>query len=280
MRVKKLIRKFLKWKKEQPGISVHTIKFYKSRFKKFDDCLGNKEWGSIKRRKVLKFLQKVGKGMSSSTRHHNIMAIEQLQNFALGQDYEKRKILKKTKKPPVGQRKRVPTESEVDRLLENATLSFRLIYAAIYQSGSRPGELCKMNISNVDFDRRLVVLKKHKTAEATQQPREIPIGDKFETILRIAIGDRAEGPVFRTEHNCRWRSEYLGAMHRKLRDAAGLPEELVPYSQRHGFATRAIKKGIGIMPLAGMMGHKDIQTTQKYVHQDVSKLGSQQDQTN
>lgn len=44
--------------------------------------------------------------------------------------------------------------------------------------------------------------------------------------------------------------------------------ELNPYSLRHGFAEKMVDKGIDLETLRDVMGHKDLETTKKYVNPD------------
>ena len=99
-------------------------------------------------------------------------------------------------KPRVGRRDRVPTISETDVIIAQASPAFRLMYSALRQCGARPGDLCRATIADVDRINRVITLKEHKTARKTGQPRRIPIGRKLGELVDLAIGTRSEGPVF------------------------------------------------------------------------------------
>jgi integrase len=140
-------------------------------------------------------------------------------------------------KPRVGRRDRVPTQAETEAILARASLQFRLIYSALRQCGARPGELCRVTISDVDRVNRVITLKEHKTARKTGQPRRIPIGRRLGEFLDQATGDRTEGPVFLCPSGRRWRVENLSRTYSRLRDAAGLSKDLVLYLARHECGT-------------------------------------------
>ena len=141
-------------------------------------------------------LAKAGAGMSDSTRHHDVVALQRLQKFALEHKIIEKPVFGKLDKPRVGRRDRVPTAAETEAILAKASPSFRLIYSALRQCGARPGELCRATIADVDRANRVITLKEHKTARKTDEMRRIPIGRKLGDLLDRAIGTRTEGPVF------------------------------------------------------------------------------------
>ena len=134
-------------------------------------------------------------------------------------------------------RERIPRAEEIVTLLKGASPAFRLIYTGLSQSGARPGELCRAQISNVDWTKGTITLPQHKTARKTGKPRVIPIGKNFGKTLQTAIDRRPAGPIFRSPKGRDWTVENLSGTHRRLRDAAGLPKDLVLYLARHRFGT-------------------------------------------
>jgi hypothetical protein len=70
-----------------------------------------------------------GSGMSDSTRHHNCVALERLQKFALEYKLLDKPVFGILEKPRVGRRDRVPTPAETNALLARASPQFRLIYS-------------------------------------------------------------------------------------------------------------------------------------------------------
>src|SRR6185295_4556869 len=128
--------------------------------------------------------------MSNSTRHHNVVALERLQKFALEHKLLDKPVFGKLEKPRAGQRDRVPTPDETEAILSRSSPAFRLIYSALRQCGARPGELCRATIADIDRAANAIVLREHKTARKTGKPRRIPIGRKLAELLTQAIGDR------------------------------------------------------------------------------------------
>jgi integrase len=223
------------------------------------------------------YLHDAGAKASNSTRHHNAVALTTLQSFALRESLLERPWFKCLEKPRIGRRERIPTAEEIAALLKVASPAFRLIYTGLSQSGARPGELCRAQISNVDWTKGTITLPQHKTDRKTGKPRVIPIGKNFGNTLEKAIDHRQAGPIFRSPKGRDWTIENLSGTHRRLRDAAGLPKDLVLYLARHRFGTEALRAGVPLKDVADLMGHSSVTTTEIYLHRDVTELASNQD---
>lgn len=45
-----------------------------------------------------------------------------------------------------------------------------------------------------------------------------------------------------------------------------------PHSLRHSFATHLIENGYGVVSVQGLLGHRNVDTTMRYVHMSSPKL--------
>jgi integrase len=156
--------------------SPATLAFYRARLKKFCEAYHGRDLATLTPLEIDEHLALVGAGMSDSTRHHNCVALERLQKFAVQNKLLDRPVFGILEKPRVGRRDRIPTLAETEAILGRASAQFRLIYLALRQCGARPGELCRTTIADVDRTNRVITLKEHKTARKTGQARRIPIG--------------------------------------------------------------------------------------------------------
>lgn len=268
MRIKKLVKKFLRIKRSG-DLADATKRFYLGPMRKFEKKFGHLDWKKLKPTQIDKFLRKIGNGLSGTTQHHNATALENFQNVLIEKRIIKKRRFQKLDKPPIGRRDFVPADDQHERLLEHATVKFRLIHAGLSLCGARPGELCRTQISDVDWsqgDHGVIVLQKHKTARKTGKPRLIPISARMAAVIRTSIGTRSQGPVFRTELLKAWSPTYLSSVFRALRRKAGLPEEYKLYSERHRVATRMLEEGVPIEFVKEILGHSSVTMTEKYTH--------------
>src|SRR5262245_32652351 len=256
--------------------SPATVAFYRTRLQKFCKKYNDRALGTLTLLEIDEHLADVGTGMSDSTRHHDAMALERLQAFALEHKLLDKPVFGRLEKPRVAQRDRIPTADETAAILANAAPAFRVIYLALRQCGARPGELCRATIADIDRTSRVIVLREHKTARKTGKPRRIPIGQKLGELLRQAIGDRQAGPIFLSPAGKAWTVPNLSRSYSRLRDLAKLPRDLVLYLARHECGTKICREK-GIEYARRLLGHANISTTQRYMHLDDRELAEAQD---
>ena len=281
MTIRELFAKFDAWNARHK--SPKTVRFYRSRLKRFVAAFGPRAAGALTSLDIDEHLDDAGRRpdgteFSSTTRRHNAVAITSLQSFACEHKLIRKPWFTKLEKPRGNRRERIPEPAEIAALLKDASPAFRLIYTALAQSGARPGELCAATVKDVIQDARpRIELAQHKTAKKTGKPRIIPLGKHLLKTVLTAIGERTEGPVFLSCWGKAWTVGNLSATHRKLRDAAGLPRDLVLYLARHRFATEALRAGVPINDVSLLLGHANIATTQIYLHRDATEVAGGQD---
>jgi integrase len=83
-----------------------------------------------------------------------------------------------------GEHGRPMTDQECRIILRNSEPAHRRLLLALKWTGARPSELTSLCWCNVDLERRVIVLPRHKTAKKTGRPRVIAINDKLLALLR------------------------------------------------------------------------------------------------
>jgi integrase len=256
--------------------AVNTQKFYRTQVNRLLPYFGPREIDSIKPGDILVALDKSGQNQANASRRATAIGVQQLQKFALENSLMDRAWLAKIPKPSIDQRTRIPTAEETRAILSKAHKRFRIVYQALRSSGARPNELARAQIADYDQKKRAIVLRSHKTARKTGRPRIIPVGTKLARLIRISIGQRKTGPIFTTPRGVAWTVNNLSTQFKRLRDAAGISPELVLYSARHEAGTEFCRKQ-GILMASRLLGHANINTTQRYVHPDLQELLDAQD---
>ncbi len=123
---------------------------------------------------------------------------------------------------------------------------------------------------DVNLEAGVIVLRRHKTSrtQRTPRPRVIQLVPSMVKLLKKVRSQQRpnETHVFLTAHGTRWNRSSLGLRMRRLREKAGLPDDVKLYGIRHHFGTQSIINGVDIKTLAELMGHTTSRMTEHYVH--------------
>lgn len=173
-------------------------------------------------------------------------------------------------------------------LPDNAMASMRgrtyhAIFAILYGLGLRVGEACRLRIRDVDFDRRLLMIRQTKFYKS----RLVPFGPRMEGLLREYLQakiDRkgflpSDAPVFsftrRGEISPGTVSQTFHALVPRLE--LEIPPGCAParlHDLRHSFAVGTLLRwyrtgvdpGAGLLKLATFLGHVDAASTAAYLN--------------
>jgi site-specific recombinase XerD len=207
------------------------------------------------------FSLKSDKGLSGTYFKH---AVYGLRFFYRVYDLEDRAIrlpnLKNNRKLPV-----VFSQEELRRLFKAPQrLKQRILLCLIYSAGLRVSEVCKLKISDVDYDRMQVHIRESKNNKS----RYVVLSDYVSKGLRQYIkGSKPKVYLF----NGRTKGAPLGhsAVQQTFRLAiqkAGIQKEACVHTLRHSFATHLLEQGVDIVTIKEQLGHAHIQTTMMYLH--------------
>ena len=139
--------------------------------------------------------------------------------------------------------------------------------------GLRPAEQYGLLWTNVDLPRRILLIPESKHGKA----RRVPLNDSamaaFETLRRrkndsnhVFISEREkENPALRGARH--WFNDAVEeAGLREVPDKQGVPRRFRFYDIRHTFGTRLSEAGVPIKMVSKLMGHRNVQTTMRYLH--------------
>jgi site-specific recombinase XerD len=169
-------------------------------------------------------------------------------------------------------RRVVLSEEEMARLLDMAGddnpagLRDRAMFELMYSSGLRCAEVVKLAVTDVDFERRFVMIRNAKFG----RDRVVPMTEAAAAILAKYLetaGRLREEPVFPGGAGGRMSPLTVWKRFRRLLKKAGLVKPLLsPHSIRHSTATHLLEHGAGVRQVQELLGHSCIQTTVGYTH--------------
>jgi integrase/recombinase XerC len=156
----------------------------------------------------------------------------------------------------------------------------RLALELLYATGIRVGELCGLDVDDVDRARHVV-----RVLGKGNKERSVPYGTPAEAALEAwlsrgrpawtrpgsgpalllgARGGRVDPRTIRT------------VVHARLADVPGAPD-LGPHGLRHSAATHLLEGGADLRSVQELLGHATLATTQIYTHVSVERLRTSYD---
>ncbi len=150
---------------------------------------------------------------------------------------------------------------------EDHKFATALIYG-LYLTGARLGEL--RDAKWTDLKGNQIIRSEHKTKKATGKDRIIYLSpEAMDLVNRMP---RENEYIF----NCK----YVKTAWNKIRKLADL-QEFHLHDLRHNFCTQAVNNGIDLIRVGKLVGHKSVETMEKYAHiidqtseQDIKQIGN------
>ncbi|NLG45622.1 tyrosine recombinase XerC [Gordonia sp. (in: high G+C Gram-positive bacteria)] len=163
----------------------------------------------------------------------------------------------------------------VDAIDDDAPVGLRdrLILELLYASGIRVGELCGLDLGDVDTDRRVI-----RVVGKGDKERAVPYGGPAATALdrwlskgRPALATPASGEALLLGvKGGRLDQRMARTVVHRATEAAGQP--VGPHALRHSAATHLLEGGADLRVVQELLGHSSLATTQLYTHVSVERL--------
>ena len=83
-------------------------------------------------------------------------------------------------------------------------------------------------------------------------------------MIDLAIGERAEGPLFVTADGKRLDRHGAARIVRRVTRRAGITKQVGPHTLRHAFITAALDAGVPLRDVQEAASHADPRTTMRY----------------
>jgi integron integrase len=281
--------KFLKWVHHQRKAWVHPKDLGRDDVERYLSALAN------------------DRRVSSTTQNQAFSALCYLYRWVIRVPIENCSALRS--KNPDGIRE-VVDESELVKLFDELSGIPLLCASMMYGSNFRIGELGKLRIKDLSFERKQIVIRGAKG----KKDRIVP----FPELVHTAVRNQIESMRVLWRHDCEsglngvslpdafgrkspkacnefaWyylfsadeysKCPHTGKLFRHHRDMdnvarqiknaairAGLEKRITSHCLRHSYATHSLENGVPIHVVQKLMGHASIETTETYLH--VSKKG-------
>ena len=214
------------------------------------------------------FAKRLENGATYSALNHYVKALNrwnkfQEKNFQFNLYKEETKTMK------------VPTTAEINRMLQECKSKNRCdkrnktMILLLAKTGMRNKELCNLKLSDIDWQRQEITIRKSKH----NKTRIIPVEEKMffgrtypslKNYIQYWRINSCKHFIFTTAER-RMTSNYLRRIIKEIGKKAGM-SWIHPHSFRHYAATNMLRAGVNIRIVQEILGHRSIKTTGRYLH--------------
>lgn len=165
------------------------------------------------------------------------------------------------------------TRKQMKRLLDSPDLTTFVglrdlaIMTTFEHTGIRVSELCGLNIGNLQFSDRSILVQRTKNGYARRIPMTSRLYDVLTAYARVRGVVTKSEALFLTQYDSRMSPSTVQYQLRRHGQASGviLETQVSPHVYRRTFAKFKIQAGVNIFVLRDLMGHADIKELENYV---------------
>ena len=182
---------------------------------------------------------------------------------------------KRIELPSIKRDKRLPvvlSREEVKRLLiAPQLLKHRILIGILYGCGLRCFEVRNVQLSDLDFDRKML----HVRLGKGKKDRYVPLSEiLIRGIKKYILSENPERWLFNGQpegrsggdFDSRYSQRGVQWAVKQARKEAGILKEMTVHTLRHTYATHLLEDGLDIMTIKDLLGHECIDTTLVYLH--------------
>ena len=169
--------------------------------------------------------------------------------------------------------KKAMTQLDLEKVrLACRTKRDKAIVEMLYSTGCRVTELERLNISDINFDTKEVILfgkgDKHRISY---------INAKAEVALKDYLSTRTDNnPALivydREPYNRLKKSGIENAVKKIMESVTDVTTHVTPHIFRHTTATTALDRGMDVVAVSRLLGHERVETTMEYITTDSSSM--------
>lgn len=254
---------------EQTNFQEQTRKNYVSGFLSFLKYFSFKHPQNISNQEIKNYLFycKNDKKLSSNSIKNQITTIKFFYNKILDRHIDKTFLLspKQEKKLPT-----ILSANEVLQMIKNTeNLKHRLIIGLLYSSGLRRSELLNLKLKDIDFERKVIIVRSGKG----KKDRQTLLADNLQIIIKEYI-EKYEPNEYLIEGTTgdKYSASSVAKIIKTAAEKSGITKRVTPHVLRHSFATHLLENTVDIRYIQELLGHSSIKTTMRYTHVANTKI--------
>ncbi len=152
-------------------------------------------------------------------------------------------------------RSRRLTREQLNKLIESADGYMCHVIVILVETAMRRGELAKIKLSDIDLNNRLITLRDTKNGT----DRVVPLSNKAVISVKYLV-EAAESDLL-----LNYKKDFLTRHFKKLCESAGFYDFRL-HDLRHEGVTALFEKGLNMVEVSVISGHKDLAMLKRYTH--------------
>jgi site-specific recombinase XerD len=252
---------------EADGLSLSTIRWYISLLKNFSVWVGDSSLSTIDTNSIRSFIIYIRKKYKPDTASGHVRALHRFFKWS-ADEYDIKNPMRNVRYPQV-QKQHVPksvSNDDIVKLFDSIAHDVvghrdRAMFALLIDCGLRAGEVITIQMTNLDMERRRVVV----TGKGNKS-RVVPFSEFTKRVINKWLLVR--GPYEYLFYNMRTTepltSNGLLQITRRIKKKAGITGRLNPHAFRHAFARDFLKNGGDLVSLRRLLGHADLEVTANF----------------
>ncbi|KAF0250509.1 MAG: phage integrase [bacterium] len=279
---------FAHYMREQRGLSEETISYRCNVIKNFLNkvCEQPQQLAHLTIRQIdTALIERINQGgYSRRTIQTQASSLRAFFKFAESQGWCQSGLAQAIRAPRVFHHETLPfspTWEEVQRLLTtvegNQPVDIRdraiMLLLAVY--GMRSGEVRRLQLDNINWEKELIQLQRVKQGQSQQFPLVAVVGEAIVRYLKEVRPHCLQRELFltlRAPLRPLGKSAIFQIVNRRLLPLGIAIKHHGPHSLRHACATRLINQGISLKEIGDQLGHRDLETTRIYAKVDLRSL--------
>ncbi len=233
---------------------------YRRHGRNWKEALGSRTLRSIQPADIEAYVTERAKKVAPATVNRELAFLKTLYSDAVSNGKAETNPVKRVKLfKENNARVRWLTEKEEEKLFEQLPGRYDLLVRFAFNTGLRQSEQFGLLWENLDSDNGVVTITQSKHGEA----RKVPLNEEARKVLELL---RAVGPtpgkarIFPVNAHNFYNRTFKPAL------AEAKIENFVWHDLRHTFGSRLAMKGVPILTIKELMGHKTLTMTLRYAH--------------
>lgn len=255
-----MITKYITYLRQIKGYSENTCQAYEKDLRKFALWMkNNKEaarWSTITREDLDDYLSVTAATLKPSTTNRQLASLSSFYKYLKRQGYEIENPCKYESRRKVGET--VPNTipyKDLEAAYEKANGITQIMLGLLITTGIRIQELLDITWEDINFDTCCIKIK----GKGKQERVVWTLPDNISTLESVMRHYHPSGLVFTIDQRTARKMIYDSLK------PYSKAKQLSPHAIRHTFATHLAETGVNTTTLSKALGHKHLETTQKYI---------------